>query len=328
MKRVSKILVGALLALGITACSTTCPTTPNIAKMNKGQNIQIFSVDNSKGIITAKSVEEAFSKSGLNVDGNNNMNLPFQKRYNHIHHKIYNLAMFKNSELVLKLLKKYPSAGLIAPMSMSIYSDDAKGTINISTLSIDGMARITQIPVNDPDLVAYAKIVNNALYKALPNGKFKPLPYTVKHPDKALVTDFEAEFEADDSGSYATAKEDFEAELEGELESLGFLFPNYNNFKEDLFDPAKYDAYDFYDTYSICKFNVIYPVSKNHPEVGAYAPCTFYIYKKKDEEKVHVGFPSVDNWINTTDITDKESIEPLRKAQGMLEKILKDLTEE
>jgi len=48
-------------------------------------------------------------------------------------------------------------------------------------------------------------------------------------------------------------------------------------------DVLKGDVYDFYDTYSIIRFNVIYPVSKNHPDAGAYAPFSLVIYKKKDE---------------------------------------------
>ncbi len=96
-------------------------------------NNQVFSVENADGRITAKTVEKAFNESGLKVDVNNDMNSIFEKRYKKVHHKSYNLAIFRNNELVTKLAKKYPSIGLITPLSMSIYSDDAK-TLSMSLL--------------------------------------------------------------------------------------------------------------------------------------------------------------------------------------------------
>jgi uncharacterized protein (DUF302 family) len=66
-------------------------------------------------------------------------------------------------------------------------------------------------------------------------------------------------------------------------------------------------------------------VSEKHPEAGAWAPCSFYIYKKKDENVMRMGFLSVDNWISSTNMEDKESINPLREAQGMIESIINEM---
>lgn len=106
----------------------------------------------------------------------------FTKTFNNTHHKVYNLALFKNTELNLRLLKKYPNFGLMVPLTMSIWSNGS--TMNIGTLSL-----------------------------------------------------------------------------------------------EEIFEDVKYDGYDFYDTYSICKLDLIYSISKLHPEVGAYSPCSFYLLK-------------------------------------------------
>ena len=174
MKKILKVFIGAFLVLGASVCA------------EETQNLQIFSVDNSKGAINAKSIEKAFNASGVVVDVNNDMNSIFSKRYGKVHHKNYNLAIFTNPELVSKLMKKYPTIGLITPLSMSIYEDAAKKTINISTLSLAGMARITKIPATDPDLMAYAKAVDTALHKALPNGKYLSVNHNTK-PSKPLI---------------------------------------------------------------------------------------------------------------------------------------------
>jgi uncharacterized protein (DUF302 family) len=320
MKKIYTILLSAIVALGFSACAGN---TPSVAEQNKGQNVQIMTSDNSDGKITPASIDEAFTSVGLVMAGNNDMNKPFSLRFHNTYYKTYNLAMYYDSALTLKLIKKYPQFGALTPLTMSIWSDGS--TMNISTLSIEGMARTGEIPLNDPDLVAYAALIQKALHTAMPNGHFKALNYTVKFPDKSLKTKFEADVEeTDDIDSF---KEDFEAEFEGEMEPLGFLMPNYINMKEELFDDETNDQYDFYDTYSICKFDVIYPVSRLHPEAGAFAPCSMYIYKKKGEDKMHMGWLNVDNWITTLDIEDEESIKPLREAQGMIEKIMTELTE-
>ena len=306
MKKILKVFIGAFLVLGASVCAA------------ETQNIQIFSVDNSKGVISAKSIEKAFNASGVVVDVNNDMNSIFSKRYGKVHHKNYNLAIFTNAKIVSKLMNKYPSIGLITPLSMSIYEDAAKNTINISTLSLAGMARITKIPATDPDLIEYAKAVDTALHKALPNGKYLAVNHNTKS-SKPLTTEFTIEFELEDGDTYVDAKDSFKEEFESELGPVGFLIPKSYT--------LQHDDYDFFDTYSIIRFNAIYPVSKNHPDAGAYAPFSVVIYKKKDEDAAHIAFPSIDNWISDLDITNEATVKAVRETHGMVKTILEELTE-
>jgi len=322
MKKIYGTLVSAFLAITILGCSATASQP---AKPAKVQSVQVMSTDNSDGKVTTKTIEKAFDAAGLTVGANNDMNNPFGKRFPSLHYKVYNLAVFSNTDLAFKLIKKYPQFGALMPLTMSIWSD--KGTMNAATLTLDGMARAGKIPVNDPDLVAYASMITKALNAAMPNGALKELNHTVKDPKDSYAVDFVAEIDMEEVTDIEEYKEDFQAEFEGEMEPLGFLFPNFMNLKEEIFDDAGYDAYDFYDTYSICKFDVIYPVSKSYPEAGAYAPCSFYMYKKKGEAKMHLGFLGVDNWIKTLDIQDEHSIKQLRDAQKMIENIVNELTE-
>ncbi len=322
MKKIYTLILAAFVALSIVGCKAEA--TP--AKPKKVQNVQVFTTANADGKVTTKSIEKAFDSVGLSVPGNNDMNKPFKTRFNKVNYEVYNLAMYINNDLTFKLIKKYPNFGALTPLTMSIWK--AKdGSMNISTLSIEGMARAVNIPVNDPDLVAYATLIKKALKTAMPNGHFKDLDFTVKYPNKSLATNFVVDVDLDGE-SPDEYVDDFEAEFEAELEPLGFLLPNYTNVQEEIFDDAGYTGvYDFYHTYSICKFDVIFPVSKTHPEAGAWAPCSFYLYKKTGENKMHLGWLSVENWITTLDISDDASIKPLRQAQGMIENIIKDITE-
>ena len=325
MRKVYSLLFAVVATLTMIGCGSLEPmVAAKVVAPAKVQSVQVYTADNTDGKITPESISAAFRSVDLPVPGNNNMNSPFKLRFNNTYYNTYNLAMYQNAALTVKLVKKYPNFGVLTPLTMSIWSDDKTHAMNISTLTIDGMARAAHIPVTDPDLIAYAALIKKALAKALPNGSFKVLDNTIKSPAESFEITFENTIR--EGADLAIYREDLEAELEGELESMGFLLPMYTNLKEEMFDKVGYDAYDFYITYSICKFDVIYPVSQLHPEAGAYAPCSFYIYKKKGDNKVHMGFLGVDNWITTLDIEDEESIKPLRKAQGIIEGIVTEIT--
>jgi len=304
MNKISAILLGAFLMLSATLLSAS------------EQNLRIFSVDNKSGKITAKTVQKAFATVGVIVDVNNDMNSIFSKRYGKIHHKKYNLAIFTNDKLVKKLMNKYPSIGMITPLTMSIFVDK-NDNINVTTLSLAGMSRITKIPANNPDLVAYASLVDKALHKALPNGKYLKVNHDAKA--KFSVTEFTMELELEDGDTYVDAKESFEEEFESEISPVGFLVP-----KKYVFN---HEAYDFFDTYSIIRFNAIYPVQANHPDAGAYAPFSVVIYKKKGDDNMYIAYPSIDNWIGDLDIKDTATLKAVRETQGMMTGILEELTE-
>ncbi|QFR48262.1 DUF302 domain-containing protein [Sulfurimonas lithotrophica] len=287
------------------------------------QSVQVFSSKNSDGKITPKTIGAAFEANGLKMGGNNNMNTPFELRFKKTYYKTYHLAMFRNNELSIKLVRKYPHFGRLVPLTMSIWSEG--DTMNVSTLTLEGIARTAKLPATDPDLIAYSKMIEKALKAAMPNGKFKKLNHKVLDPKATYEINFTSELDEDADGD--EWRDNFEMEFEGEMEPIGFLFPNYTNMNEELFEEAGIDDFDFYITYSICKFDVIFPVSKETPEAGAYAPCSMYAYKKKGENMVHIGYLGVDNWIKTLDIKDEHAKKQLYDAQGMINNILSELTE-
>ncbi|MCO4846323.1 MAG: DUF302 domain-containing protein [Sulfurovum sp.] len=332
MKKIYSILVSALVAFALTACSGKAPT---IAGIDDGQDIRIFTVANPDGKITTATIEKAFEETGFVIDGNNNMNSPFKPRFGKTYYQTYHLFTVHNSKHVLDLVKDYPSIGLLSPLSMSIYSnrddDTANGkTMSISGLTLRGMSRITGIPMDNPDLIAYSKLLEKALRKALPGGEFKELNY--EHIADMLImhqTNFVAELGGENEDEILEAKDDFEAEFEGEMEPIGFLFPGFVDFASEFDDAGYTGVYDYYDTYSVCKLDVIYPIHQDHPEVGAFAPCTFYIYKKKGEAKTYMGYPAVDNWISSTDLdTEKEkTFDSLLEAEKLFQDTVKSIIE-
>ena len=291
--------------------------------MASAHNVTILTAPNADGKITPKTIEATFEKAGFFINDNRDMLPPFIKNFKTVDYDVYNLFTIFKKDSVLALAKKYPTIGLFSPMSMSIYTKKGTKTISVSSLSVPAMAEIMGMPADDADLVAYGKLVQETLKKALPNAKVETVAYEMTKPAGELVS--HATLTMDEGADWEEVKDDFEMEFEGELPGNDFIMAGFNDLNYD-FEEANFEGFNFYDVYSICNIAVIYTVSKEHPEAGAFAPCSLYMYNKKDTNTIEMAFPSVYNWIASLAIEDKASQEVLITAQVKMELILKKLT--
>lgn len=316
-----KKIILSTLALFVLAFFSGCQKDLVAADAQKAEetreDIRIFTADNGNGKITIDSIEAAFEANGFTITGNNDMNRAFEARFGGgKDFKIYRLMFIYNPKLTANILKKYPEFGLIAPLSTSLYSKDGS-SISISSLSLSGMSRISGVPQNNQDLIALYNSMTKAIQEAFPGGAFEELNYKMHRPDGEIVTRFAFEME-DEFDDIEEAKFAYQEIMEGEIETAGFIVAGFTTIMDDLEENGIED-YEFYDGYSLCKLEVIYPVHKLHPEVGAFAPCTMYMYKKKGDKFTRMGYPSVYNWILSTNIYDDGSLNPLIDAQNLLE---------
>lgn len=332
MKQYTKSLLVAMLVMmgfstGVVANETKAAVAVTPAATH---NVSILTADNSDGKITPATIADTFEKAGFFINDNRDMTAPWLKQckagtknFATVDYDVYNLFTVFKKDVVVNMVKKYPNIGLFSPMSMSIYTRKGTKTISVSSLSAAAMAEIMGIPADDADLVAYAKLVEETLKAALPNGKLETVSYAMKQPTGPVVST--AELTMDPDGDWEEIKDEFQAAFEAELIPAMFINAGFNDLNYD-FEENKYEAFNFYDVYSICYLEVIYTVSKKHPEAGAFAPCSLYMYQKKGTNTMTIGFPSVHNWIASLAIEDKESIDILMMAQGKMEAILAKLT--
>jgi len=335
MKLIIKgMLIGSLLTVSAVAKENNATKESNTTKKEVKEaslpkldipttDIQIFSSDNKDNKISTKTIEEAFKKAGFFISANRDMNKPFVKQFQESDFQTYNLFTFYKKDVVLELAKKYPNVGLFAPMSMSIYSKKGSTKISVSMLSAKAMEKIMGIKGKEKILTDLKKLVIDTLQKAMPNGKFEKLSYTLQKPKGKLVTNFTMEMDKDE---WEDELEDFKMGFEGDLATNGFIIAGQNNLGDD-FDDVNYNGYDIYEVYSICKLPVIYTIAKTHPEAGAFAPCSLYLEKKKDVNSMDIAFPSIYNWMSSMALDNKEDIKVLQDAQDRMSKILKGATE-
>jgi uncharacterized protein (DUF302 family) len=283
-------------------------------------DLHIFSVQNKEGKITSETIAKRLEASGFGIDLISKMNGPFKIQFQQTDFTRFTLMTIHHKKLAVDLLVKYPKAGVFTPMGVGIYQKKGDDTLYVSILSADAQKKI--LDIDSPILDAIEKELISALQKALPNAVMRESEDSLKSAHN-LITTYELDLEGED---WEDAKEEFEMTMEGSFQPLGFIAAATQDLTfldEDRIE----EVYDFYDTYSICKLKVIYTVAKSRPEASAFAPCTTMVYKKKDEDKIVVGFPSVYNWLSSARIEDKAAKEELLKAQSDFESILKDLTE-
>lgn len=290
--------------------------------LNAQGDLHLFTVDNKDGKITPMMVEEAFTKNGYTLGINSEMNLPFMKQFKQTSFKVFTLLTVYHTELSKELVKKYPQAGVFVPMGVGIYQNLDETTLHITILTAEAQGKIL-----GSDTVILKKIEEDslkAITSAFPQAKHT-ISYESLPEERTLVTRYEMDLDGED---WEEMKEEFEMNLEAGFEPFGFVMPGFIDYNEELTSEGTVESpYDFYDTYSICKLKVIYTVAQTRPEASAFAPCTTMVYKKKDEDKIVVGFPAVYNWMSSAKVEDKEAQKVLLKAQKDFESILKDITE-
>lgn len=286
-------------------------------------DLHIFDVDNKKGSITPLVIEEAFAKNGFSIGLNSEMTTPFKKQFEKTEFKIFTLLTVYHTKLAQDLVNEYPHAGVFTPMGVGIYQNLNEETLHVSVLTSDAQAKI--LGISDKKILkSIEDEVLKVLKAALPNAKHSYSAESLQE-NRKLVTFYELDL---DGENWEDVKEDFEMSLEMGFEPYGFVMPAFLDLNEELSKNTTTESkYDFYDTYSICKLKVIHTVAQSRPEAAAFAPCTTMVYKKKDEDKIVVGFPAVYNWMSSAVVEDKAAHEALLKAQKDFESILKNITE-
>ncbi|HEY9189400.1 MAG TPA: DUF302 domain-containing protein [Sulfurovum sp.] len=324
MKHFTKLLLALVVTMGL-ATGLAANAAPKAT-----HNVTIYTADNSDGKITPATISEAFKQAGFFINDNRDMTAPWLKQikdgtknFTTLDFDVYNLFTVFKKDVVVKLGKKYPNIGLFSPMSMSIWTKKGEKTISISSLSAAAMAEIMGVPADDAELVAYGKLVEDTIKAALPNAKVEKVSYEMKKPEGPLVTT--AQGKMDPEADWEEVKDKFQADFEMALIPAMFINAGFNDLNYDM-EESGHRAYTFYDVYSICYLEVIYTVAKVRPEAGAFAPCSLYMYQKRDTNTMEIGFPSVYNWIASLGIEEKEARDVLLMAQKTMEDILAKLT--
>lgn len=304
------MLLLTIIGMLIAGCS-------GISRQNNG-DFHLYSVDNKDGKISPQSIEEALKSNGFTIGENANIQAELLHIFKDNNFKVYNNISFYHKEITLELLKKQAESGVLVPMGMVVYQLLNEDDLHIVLPTAGMQAKI--IGKHSQELKSLEAKVLKVITTLFATAKHS-YNDTSKSVRKELLTKYIMDLKGSD---FEDAREELEESFEEKFAKAGFAMPGYFDLTDELGEGS---PYDFYVTYAICKLDVLRTIVKIEPEAAVLGPCTTMIYKKKNEDKIVMGFASMYNWISSANIEDKASVNALLELQSVYENILKDVTQ-
>ena len=237
-----------------------------------------------------------------------------------------NLGFFSiaNDEKLNALLKKAPELGAFSPFNLHIYKTKDKDKTYVGHIVPSTMLDI--VGVSDPairaEFTSMFPALDEHVQKTL-GGKVKITSYDML-PAKPMMT-FELEFDRPDD--IAEFVEVFQEDYEEAFEDKSYIIAGFKDFKETYDDlEMDFEEFDAYFVYSLCHFTYSYNMfNKGRPDAGVFAPCSMYLYIKKDSNKVVIGMPRLSNWVAVMNIKDEIMIKSANDLDAEIISIMKEL---
>ena len=216
-----------------------------------------------------------------------------------------NLGFFgmANDKKLHPLLKKAPELGGFSPFNLHIYKKTNEDKTYVGHIVPSTMLDVVGVKDKEirKEFTAMFDGLDALVQKEL-GGKVEISTYD-KLPAKTMMK-FEYEFERPDD--MYDFMDEFQGKFEEAFEEEDYIIAGYKNFKEKYSDLGMdFDEYDAYWVYSLCHFTYSYNIfNKGRPDAGAFAPCSMYMYVKKDSNKLIIGMPLLKVWAAVMNIKD------------------------
>ena len=288
---------------------------------NANSNILVYKIENKSHEISAQTVATGLKSNGYIVSKNQDMNGPYNKQFGKSSFHSYNLMSIYQPEIAEKMVLKYDEAGIFVPFSVAVYQKKADAYIYVAFLSASAQKRILNL--KDKLFDDLEKLNKKTIKKIFPTAQEMPLGYEAVKTTKSFYTKYTLEVEDEDA---LDEYDDVMMMMQGNMKTGGFVVANYIDYNEKLKDNDIND-YIFYHSYSLCKLKIIYELSKETPEAGAFAPCTMNIYHKKGSNKTEIVSLNINSLISILALKDKDLLNMLDKTQEQMVGIIEDSIE-
>jgi len=237
-----------------------------------------------------------------------------------------NLGFFSitNDAKLHSILKVAPEVAGFAPFNQLIYKKANEDKTYIGHIAPETMLNIA----GTTDKKARADFI--AMYEPLDKwvqdelgGKVTTTTFD-KLPTKTMMN-FEITFKRE--GDLDDYIDEFQENFEAAFEDQNYIIAGYKNFKESYDDlEMPFEEYDAFFVYSLCHFTFSYNVfNKGRPDTGVFAPCSMYMYIKKDSNTLVIGMPTLSNWVSVMNMTDPEKIKWTETIDNEIIAIMKEM---
>lgn len=266
-------------------------------------------------------VEKKIKTIGFTLtDPHKRVNDGYKKKYGSTQLDILSFMSVSNKNAMSPLLEIDPRLAGFNPFNMLIYRATGDKSTHIGHL--DPVAIMDMIGIEDKTIRAeYPKMIKplDAMITKEFGTNSKMLKINALAQNRMM--NFEVPFERpEDLDDFI---DEFQEKFEKAFEDKEYIIAGFFNYKESYDGVDRLPSFDAFWTYSLCHFKFSYTVFDNaghRPEAGLFAPCSMYMYIKKDSNILVVGMPRLANWAAALDIKDE-------KRLGLVKQLDKEIPE-
>ncbi|MEA3492032.1 MAG: hypothetical protein U9R27_09055 [Campylobacterota bacterium] len=311
-----------LSVIGLATALVLSSSTPLIA--SSGQDLAlVVTVDGEVEEKYNAFVEKKIKKIGFVLtDPHKRVNDGYKKKYGSTELDILSFMSVSNKNAMSPLLEIDPRLAGFNPFNMLIYR--AIGEKNTYIGHLAPTAILDMIGITDETIRSeYPKMI--APLDAMIKEEFGSNISTIKIEKMAerKMMNFEIPFERpEDLDDFI---DEFQEKFEEEFEEKKYIIAGFFNYKESFDDIDRLPSYDAFWVYSLCHFKFSYTVFDNkggRPDAGLFAPCSMYMYIKKDSNVLVVGMPRLANWAATLGIKDKNRLSLVEQLDKEIPEIM------
>ena len=317
-----------------TAKKKAAPVTPAPKSAQSSGKINLAKVYVLEGNVEKEYnqlVEEEIKKVGFNMaDPHHRVNDQYKAKYGSTVLDVLSFLPAVNDGVAMPLFNIDPRIAGFSPFNILIYKKLSDKVTHVGHLTPEAMIDILDITdetVRSKFIASFGPLDKTieAFFKEK-NLKFKTetLPYS--NPTKQKMLNFEYTFErGDDIDAFI---EEFQNKFELVFIDKHYLIAGFHNFMDNDDVEDVLEGYDAFWTYLLCHLTYSYNVFDTkdaRPEAGLFAPCTMYVYIKKDSNKMIIGMPTLANVKNTLKITDPKRVEWMDRLDREIPQILTSL---
>lgn len=263
------------------------------------------------------------------VAANKNIQELYFNKYKEKNIELISFFTLVNKRKLRPLLLQNPDFGAYAPFNFLVYKTlDIENDNNTWYGHLDADTMLEIIGEEDTESQeAFKEMVDTFdafVIKEMQPTKIRKFERTKALPaitKLKMVKKFET---PDDMEEFI---EDFIMKHDSLFSKHDFTITGFIDFKFEYSNmDLEFDKYDAYWVSSLCHFEFSNSLF-NHgiPEAGIFASCSIYFYIPKGSNELHVGYTTVDNWINTINMKDQARIDYMRTIDAEVIEIFKEL---
>jgi len=269
-------------------------------------------------------IEEKLPKIGFNMaDPHHRVNDQYKSKYGSTKLDVLSFLPVVNDNNVMPLFNIDPRLAGFAPFNMLIYKNlDDKNT-HVGHLTPEAILDIIGISdkrVRD-EFTASFKPLDELMDKEF-GAKKSYIPLNIKSKDTMI--NFEYEFKRpEDIDDFI---DEFQNSFEMNFINKKYLIAGFHNFKDTDNGEEMLEGFDLFWAYSLCHLKYSYNMFDNEggrPDAGLFAPCTMYMYVKKDSNILVVGMPKLVNIMDSLEIKDPKRVALIKQLDGEIPEVLK-----